>query len=91
VLVCDEPFSGVDPQGAEKIATMLRALSGDGVSVLLADHHVVESLAIADEVCLLVDGVVETRCTPKEFASHPMAQGRYLGHWRSGDSLPPPS
>ena len=37
-----------------------------------------------------VDGVVETRCSPKEFASHPMAQGRYLGHWRSGDSLPPP-
>jgi lipopolysaccharide export system ATP-binding protein len=62
VLVCDEPFSGVDPQGAEKIATMLRGLSGEGVAVLLADHHVVESLAIADEVCLLVDGVVETRC-----------------------------
>lgn len=90
VLVCDEPFSGVDPQGAEKIATMLRALSGEGVAVLLADHHVVESLAIADEVCLLVDGVVETRCSPKEFATHPMAQGRYLGHWRSGDSFPPP-
>jgi lipopolysaccharide export system ATP-binding protein len=90
VLVCDEPFSGVDPQGSEKIATMLRALSGEGVSVLLADHHVVESLAIADEVLLLVDGVVETRCSPREFASHPMAQGRYLGHWRSGDSLPPP-
>ncbi len=92
VLVCDEPFSGVDPAGAERIATLLRTLANDdGVAILLADHHVVESLAIADEVLLLVDGVVETRTTPKEFASHPMAQGRYLGHWRSGDSLPPRS
>ncbi len=50
VLVCDEPFSGVDPAGAERLATMLRALANDdGVAVLLADHHVVESLAIADE------------------------------------------
>ena len=91
VLVCDEPFSGVDPAGAERIATMLRALATeDGVAVVLADHHVVESLAIADQVMLLIDGVVETRCSPKEFSAHPLAQGRYLGHWRSGESLPPP-
>ena len=92
VLVCDEPFSGVDPAGAERLATMLRALANDdGVAVLLADHHVVESLAIADEVLLLVDGVVESRSTPKEFAEHPLARGRYLGHWRSGHSIPPPA
>ncbi len=92
VLVCDEPFSGVDPAGAERLANMLRALAkDDGVAVLLADHHVVESLAIADEVLLIVDGVVETRGTPKEFEGHPMARGRYLGHWRSGHSVPPPS
>jgi len=92
VLVCDEPFSGVDPAGAERLATMLKALAkDDGVAVLLADHHVVESLAIADEVLLLVDGVVETRGSPKEFAEHPMARGRYLGHWRSGHSVPPPN
>lgn len=91
VLVCDEPFSGVDPAGAERLAKMLRALADDDrVAVLLADHHVVESLAIADQVLLLVDGIVETRCTPREFADHPLARGRYLGHWRSGDSLPPP-
>lgn len=92
VLVCDEPFSGVDPAGAERIASLLRELcERDGVSIVLADHHVVESLAIADVVMLLLDGVVEMRGTPEEFSSHPLAQGRYLGHWRSGDSLPPPS
>jgi lipopolysaccharide export system ATP-binding protein len=87
VLVCDEPFSGVDPAGAERIAKLLRSLAvDDGVAVVLADHHVVESLAIADEVALLLDGVVEMRGTPEEFAQHPAAQGRYLGHWR--ESVP---
>lgn len=91
VLICDEPFSGVDPAGAERIAVMLRDLANtDGVAVVLADHHVVESLAIADQVMLLIDGVVETRGTPREFSAHPLVQGRYLGHWRSGESLPPP-
>ena len=91
VLICDEPFSGVDPAGAERIATLLRALADEQrVAVVLADHHVVESLAIADEVMLLMDGVVETRGTPSEFGKHPLVQGRYLGHWRSGESIPPP-
>lgn len=91
VLVCDEPFSGVDPAGAERIASMLRSLARDeGMGIVLADHHVSEALAIADEVTLLIDGVVETRGSPREFAAHPLAQGRYLGHWRSGESVPPP-
>ncbi len=89
-LVCDEPFSGVDPAGAQRIASMLRSLAVDeGVAVVLADHHVSEALSIADDVSLLVDGVVEARCSPEDFVAHPLAQGRYLGHWRSGDSLPP--
>jgi lipopolysaccharide export system ATP-binding protein len=88
VLVCDEPFSGVDPAGAQRLAKLLRALAtDDGVAVVLADHHVVESLAIADEVALMLDGVVEMRGTPEEFQHHPAAQGRYLGHWR--ETLPP--
>ena len=89
-LVCDEPFAGVDPAGSERLAKLLRALADDeNVAVVLADHHVVDALAIADEAMLLVDGVVEMRGTPDEFARHPLVQGRYLGHWRSGESAPP--
>jgi ABC-type lipopolysaccharide export system ATPase subunit len=50
---------------------------------------VVESLAIADHALLMLDGVVETRGAPAEFAAHPLVQGRYLGNWRSGESVPP--
>ena len=90
VLICDEPFSGVDPAGAERIAMLLRQLADDeGLAVVLADHHVVESLAIADQALLLLDGVIETKGTAEEFGKHPLVQGRYLGHWRTGESVPP--
>lgn len=83
VLVCDEPWSGVDPAGAERLVDLLRSLARDeGVGIVLADHHVHEALALADVVVLLVDGVVEMRGSPGEFAEHPLAQGRYLGHWQ---------
>ncbi|MBL8718575.1 MAG: ATP-binding cassette domain-containing protein [Myxococcales bacterium] len=83
VLVCDEPWSGVDPAGAERLVALLRGLAREErVGIVLADHHVHEALALADVVVLLVDGVVEMRGTPTEFAEHPLAQGRYLGHWQ---------
>ncbi len=90
VLVCDEPWSGVDPAGAERLVELLRGLAREErVGIVLADHHVREALALADVVVLLVDGVVEMRGTPQAFSEHPLAQNRYLGHWGRVGSLPP--
>ena len=89
VLVCDEPFSGVDPIGSDKLATLLRDLATEhGVAVLLADHHVEEALAICSRAVLLLDGAVAVDATPAEFQAHPLVQGRYLGTWRR--TIPPP-
>lgn len=90
VLICDEPFAGVDPAGAERLAELLRALAErDRVSVILADHHVAEALGICSRAMLLLDGEVATTGTPDEFRDHPLVRGRYLGSWAR--SLPPPS
>jgi lipopolysaccharide export system ATP-binding protein len=88
VLVCDEPFAGVDPVGAARIAELLRALADDGVAILVADHHVAEALALADRATLLLDGTVATTSDPLSFQQHPLVQGRYLGSWAR--TLPPP-
>jgi lipopolysaccharide export system ATP-binding protein len=89
VLVCDEPFAGVDPAGAERLAQLLRDLAErESVAVVLADHHVAEALGICTRAMLLLDGEVATTGTPDEFRSHPLVQGRYLGSWAR--SIPPP-
>ena len=90
VLVCDEPFAGVDPQQASRLGDMLRELATtEQVAVLLSDHHVAEALRICTRTLLLLDGQVAMEGSPSEFEEHPLVVGRYLGNW--GRSLPPPS
>ncbi len=87
VLICDEPFAGVDPSGARQLAALLRELADDGAAVVLADHHVAEALDACDRAILLLDGDVAVDAAPDDFRAHPLVQGRYLGTWTR--SLPP--
>jgi lipopolysaccharide export system ATP-binding protein len=79
VLVCDEPFAGVDPAGAERLGLLLGDLARDGTAVLLADHHVAEALRICSRAVLLLDGTVAASAPAGAFAEHPLVRGRYLG------------
>ncbi len=89
VLVCDEPFSGVDPAGSERLAELLKELAlRENVAVLLADHHVAEALRVCTRAILLLDGAVAVMEEPGAFEAHPLVQGRYLGTWRR--TMPPP-
>ena len=88
VLVCDEPFAGVDPAGAAYLGELLRALAKEhGVALVLADHHVAEALRVCDRAALLLDGSVALVQTPDAFRAHPLVQGRYLGTWTR--TIPP--
>lgn len=80
VVVCDEPFTGVDPASVAKVAALVRALAVErGVAVVVSDHRVADALAIADEALLLVDGRVEARCSPRAFTADPRVRAIYLG------------
>ncbi len=87
VLVCDEPFAGVDPVGAERLGDLLRGLAREGAAVILADHHVAEALRVCSHATLLLDGRVAVSAPAAEFPSHPLVRGRYLGTWQR-DSFP---
>ncbi|MDB4940635.1 MAG: transporter, ATP-binding protein [Labilithrix sp.] len=90
VLVCDEPFAGVDPQSATRLGDMLQKLAVDEqVAVLLSDHHVAEALRVCTRAILVLDGQIAMEGAPGEFEQHPLVVGRYLGNW--GRSLPPPA
>jgi lipopolysaccharide export system ATP-binding protein len=86
VLVCDEPFAGVDPAGAEKLGQLLRDLAEQGASVLLADHHAAEALRVCTRALLLLDGTVAVSAPAAEFSQHPLVRGRYLGTLGAGDA-----
>ena len=87
VLVCDEPFAGVDPVGAAQLGDLLAGLAKEGTAVILADHHVAEALRVCTHAALMLDGAVAASAAAGDFASHPLVRGRYLGTWQR-DSLP---
>ncbi len=78
VLICDEPFAGVDPVGAAHLGDLLADLARSGVAVVLADHHVAEALRVCSRALLLLDGAVATMATPAAFRDDPLVKGRYL-------------
>lgn len=79
VLICDEPFAGVDPSLAARLGALLEGLAKRGVAVLLADHHVAEALRICTRAMLLLDGKVAAEADPETFKRLPIVEGRYLG------------
>ncbi|MGO9833214.1 MAG: ATP-binding cassette domain-containing protein [Polyangiaceae bacterium] len=79
VLVCDEPFAGVDPVAAGRLGDLLSEMAGRGAAVLLADHHVAEALRVCTRALLLLDGAVAAIAPAGEFRDHPLVRGRYLG------------
>lgn len=79
-ILLDEPFTGVDPKSIREIQMLIAELrERRGLGVLLTDHSVRETLAIADRVYLMFDGRVRFDGTPQEFANDADVRTYYLG------------
>lgn len=79
-ILLDEPFTGVDPKSIREIQELVRDLrERRGLGVLLTDHSVRETLAIADRVYLMFEGRVRFDGSPAEFAADDEVRTSYLG------------
>ncbi len=80
LLMLDEPFSGVDPIAVGDIQTIVRDLRDqDGLSILITDHNVRETLHIVDHAYLLHEGKLIFEGEAKDIAADPLARKHYLG------------
>lgn len=80
LLMLDEPFGGVDPIAVgdiQKIVCDLR--DQDGLSILITDHNVRETLHIVDHAYLLHEGKLILEGEAEEIAVNPLARKHYLG------------
>ncbi len=66
VLVLDEPTAGLDPATREELLGVIRALRGDGGTVVLVSHDLDEVAEVADRVCVLESGRIRASGTPAE-------------------------
>jgi len=79
LLLLDEPFSGVDPIAVFDVQKILQRLKAQGLSILLTDHSVRETLAITDRSYLLYEGKIEISGSSEFLASDVRAKELYLG------------
>jgi phospholipid/cholesterol/gamma-HCH transport system ATP-binding protein len=61
ILLCDEPFSGLDPISVKLVEALLVSVNrGLQATMLIVSHHIPSTMRIADHVVLLLpDGPVE--------------------------------
>ena len=79
-ILLDEPFTGVDPKSIREIQNLIADLrERRNLGVLLTDHSVRETLAIADRVYLMYDGQVRFDGTPEDFTADDDVRHTYLG------------
>jgi ABC-2 type transport system ATP-binding protein len=66
VLILDEPFNGMDPEGIIWIRGFLRSLAAQGRAVLVSSHLMGELQGIADQVVVVGKGRVLADATVEE-------------------------
>jgi phospholipid/cholesterol/gamma-HCH transport system ATP-binding protein len=69
IVLCDEPFSGLDPPNVERIEALFGELCRTrGLTLIVTSHHMASSLRMSDQIVLLRDGRAVTG-TPGSLAT----------------------
>jgi branched-chain amino acid transport system ATP-binding protein len=79
LLILDEPSLGLSPLMVEEMFGMIQRISGEGVTVLLVEQNVVQSLDIAHRAYVLENGAFVLSGPARELASDPRLKQAYLG------------
>ena len=58
LLILDEPFNGLDKQGAGEVCELLRGLKERGKTILIAAHNMLEIEWLCDTICEMDAGVL---------------------------------
>ena len=87
MILLDEPFSGVDPIAVEDLQREIRGLKDGGISILLTDHNVRETLSVTDRSYIIDSGKVLREGPPKQLINDELVRRTYLGSTFRGDEF----
>lgn len=79
LLMLDEPFAGIDPKAVADIKEILKTLVARGISILITDHNVHETLELVHRAAVLYEGKLLAEGTPGEIARNAQVRQAYLG------------
>ena len=79
LLILDEPSLGLSPLLVEELFALIGRLHAEGLSVLLVEQNVAQSLAIAQRALVLENGQQRFAGTPQELLASSELKRAYLG------------
>ena len=79
LLMLDEPSLGLAPLLVKQVFGTVREINAQGITVLLVEQNVFDSLSIADEAYVLENGRVILEGHGKEILDNPQVKEAYLG------------
>ena len=79
LLILDEPSLGLSPLLVEEMFALVARIREEGLSVLLVEQNVMQSLAVADRAYVLEHGEFALTGPAAELLSHPRLRQAYLG------------
>jgi lipooligosaccharide transport system ATP-binding protein len=66
IVVLDEPTTGLDPQARHLVWDRLRALTGEGKTLVLTTHYMEEAARLCDRLVIMEGGLIITGGSPEE-------------------------
>ena len=79
LLICDEPFAGVDPKSIYELKKIFSMLAAQGMGIVISDHHVDQLLEIANYVYVVLQGAVVAAGSAQEILANTQTREHYLG------------
>ena len=79
LLILDEPSLGLSPLLVEEMFTLIRRLHADGLTIMLVEQNVAQSLEVADQAHVLENGVITLSGAARDIATDPELRRSYLG------------
>jgi branched-chain amino acid transport system ATP-binding protein len=79
LLLLDEVMAGLRPTEVDRIVAILKEINRSGVTILLIEHVMRATMALADRIHVLHHGATIAEGTPEEVTRHPRVLESYLG------------
>ena len=76
LLFLDEPTTGFDPEARRRFWELIRALRGDGTTILLTTHYLDEAEALADRIAVIAAGRIVAEGDPGSLGGRSAAAAR---------------
>ena len=79
LLILDEPSLGLSPLLVEEMFGLIKRLNGEGLTIMLVEQNVVQSLELANRAYVIENGAVAISGTAASVAADPELRRTYLG------------